>query len=409
MMGGGGYFCHDRSCLGEDLMVFIGHITSDSAFDVLPEYSAWEVDPGLIQVINGTVTGTYTMDMIDDGGMTIVKSLLNGTYCTNLAAEPGAAIQDRFIEPDSVTVKQTVMLTDLDIAKEVDEASPTMGDMVKFTVTLENMGPSMGTSIFVMDMLPEVMGYDHYSASQGWYDVTSGYWSVGDLMAAETATLEIWAVVNTVGGVCNSASVASLNQHDPVTTNNMAEACLTAVAPPPAESATLSLDEGLNLISLPLMPDESDPAVALSGVSFGGSGLVGMYEGSSPTGCWASYDPNTDSYFGCTFTWADGYGYWMSDVDAGQSLVVMGEEMPAGAQLPPSYDVAGGWNLIGFKSTTAKLPSAYLAGIEGKYVMIYGYDNGAFYAVGSPGHAMLQPGYGYWLAIKVGESGTIFP
>jgi len=99
-------------------------------------------------------------------------------------------------------------------------------------------------------------------------------------------------------------------------------------------------------------------------------------------------------------------------VSPADDLVVAGQELESGAILPPSYDVYGGWNLIGFKSTTAKLPTEYLAGIAGKYVMIYGYDNGAFYAVGSPGHAMLVPYYGYWLAVidtKVGAEGTIYP
>ena len=68
-----------------------------------------------------------------------------------------------------------------------------------------------------------------------------------------------------------------------------------------------------------------------------------------------------------------------------------------------------GWNLIGFKSTVPKLPEEYLAGIADQYVMIYGYDDGNFFIAGAPGHEMLQPGLGYWLAMRTGEAGTIFP
>ena len=185
----------------------------------------------------------------------------------------------------------------------------------------------------------------------------------------------------------------------------MAEACLNAAEPEPADSATLYLDEGLNLISIPLMPTSDNVVAALDAVDFT---MIAMMEGSSKTSfSWEIYiDGGTPSG---GFVWADGYGYWLTEVGSGQSIIIPGSELPEGADMPPSYDVAGGWNLIGFKSVTAKSPAAYLAGVEGIYVMIYGYDNGAWYAVGSPGHTMLEPGHGYWLAIKVGESGTIFP
>ena len=143
--------------------------------------------------------------MSECGGIAWVKSLLGGEYCTNMAAEASRAIEARFIEPDSVTVKQLPMLTDLDIEKTADTCCYEMGETAHFTITLTNLGPSIATSVLVMDVLPEGLSYDGSTASQGWYDVTSGYWSVGDLASGDDATLEIDAVVNTVGEVCNRA------------------------------------------------------------------------------------------------------------------------------------------------------------------------------------------------------------
>jgi uncharacterized repeat protein (TIGR01451 family) len=371
----------------------------------------WCVSPGIIQVINGRITGAYDIHpahVVD--GQTFIKSLLGGTYCTNLAAEPGRAIQERFIEPDSVTVKQLPRLVDMEIVKTVEDDTLVMGDMAHFTVTLNNLGPSRGTSVVVMDVLPDELGFDSYTASQGWYDVTSGYWSVGDLASDNSATLEIWATVNTVGEVCNRATVVSLDQHDSVTTNNSSEVCLDAAPADPSTLETLDLDDGLNLISLPLIPDDyDDPQTALSGLNVG---TVNRYDKSTEN--WVTYI-NGDPSGG--YWWRDGIGYWITMGSPADDIPVNGVELKPYPDLPPSYEVFGkdsptynnGWNLIGFKSTTAKLPSEYLAGIEGKFVMIYGFDNGAFHAVGSPGHAMLQPGFGYWLAVKDGESGTIFP
>jgi hypothetical protein len=163
----------------------------------------------------------------------------------------------------------------------------------------------------------------------------------------------------------------------------------------------LHLDSGLNLISLPLIPDSDNVVDVLSGTDFS---VVTMYLKSAED--FRAYINGLSPQSG--FVWEDGLGYWLN-MNSAEDLVIDGVELVSGPVLPPSYDVEDGWNLIGFKSTTAKFASEYLAGIEGKYVMIYGFDNGAFFAVGSPGHAMLQPGHGYWLAIKVGESGTIFP
>jgi uncharacterized repeat protein (TIGR01451 family) len=329
-----------------------------------------------------------------------------------MAATASRAIEARFIEPDSVTVKQLPMKTDLEIVKTVEDRNGedwVTGDMAQYTITLTNLGPSRATSVMVMDVLPEALNLNSIVISQGFYDVTSGYWNVGDMDNDGVATLVIEATVNTVGEICNTATVAGLDQHDPVMTNNMTEACLTAGSAPPVTEVTLDLDNGLNLISLPLIPNDlDDPQTALSGIN---AGAVSRYD--KDTESWDQYI-NGDPPAG--FPWRDGLGYWITMGSPADDVPVNGVELVSGTTLPPSYEVFGkggsytsGWNLIGFKSTTPKLPSEYLAGIEGKYVMIYGFDDGAFHAVGSPGHAMLQPGFGYWLAIMDNESGTIFP
>ena len=139
----------------------------------------------------------------------------------------------------------------------------------------------------------------------------------------------------------------------------------------------------------------------MSGVDFA---VVAMYDASVPS--WYTYSPPTPPAAPFT-TMEDGYGYWLN-MSAADDLIFTGEELVADPlDLPPSYDVVEGWNLIGFKSTAPKLPADYLAGIAGQYVMIYGYDGNNFFIAGSPGHAMLQPGFGYWIAITA--PGTIFP
>ena len=113
-------------------------------------------------------------------------------------------------------------------------------------------------------------------------------------------------------------------------------------------------------------------------------------------------------------TLADGWGYWV-DSSVTDDFTFDGWELVADTvppSPPPAYDVFEGWNLIGFKSVVPKPASAYLAGIAGKYVMIYGYDGENFFVVGTTGHESFEPGFGYWLAVVLGPGetkGTIYP
>ena len=100
-------------------------------------------------------------------------------------------------------------------------------------------------------------------------------------------------------------------------------------------------------------------------------------------------------------TLVDGQAYWVH-MTAASSISYHGKVNPV-LDIPPTYDVAEGWNLIGFKSTCARTASAYLAGVP--YVRIWGFANNAWVPVNSGD--MLQPGLGYWVAAT--GTGTIFP
>jgi len=162
----------------------------------------------------------------------------------------------------------------------------------------------------------------------------------------------------------------------------------------------VGLIQGWNLISLPLIPEDPTIGVVLDGIPFQ---KVAAY---SPFQDWKYYNPlpaPSDLY-----QMNDGWGYWVDMGSAATTLDVCGYELvgPPPA-VPPYYGVVVGWNLIGFKSTMPKLPVDYLAGIAGKYVVIYGFANGVYFLVGSLGHTSLLPGLGYWIAITA--PGTIYP
>jgi len=332
---------------------------------------------------------------------------------------PGEPIPERFIEPDSVTVKQveTPTQADLDVTKVADDDTFTVGEEVTFTIAVQNLGEVDATGVRVTDLLQVGLSYVSSDPDQGWYDVTSGIWHIGDLAVGYSVELDITATVNMDGYISNIADITACDQPDSTTTNNSAMVMITGEAAPPPEPYeewTITVDEGYNLISLPLIPE--NPAINTMTASLTELEKIRRYvPGATPPADWPVYNAPPASYPGLStlFTMEDGYGYWvkMQDPGSGGSFTFDGWELVAETDppsVPPSYDVVEGWNLIGFKSTTPKLASDYLAGIAGKYAMIYGYD-GSFFIVGTPGHEYLEPGFGYWLAMKTGESGTIYP
>jgi uncharacterized repeat protein (TIGR01451 family) len=393
-------------CENKDLLFFVGHIVTDGPWDMLPDLQEFCVGDGLLQSINGVVTGSYFTYILDQPGgppvETWIKSLLGGTYCSTLAAESLRPINENFIEDAWVTVKQLPANADLSILKEADPEEVHVTGDVTLTITVTNNGPSDATSILVSDVLPVGISYVSCTASQGWYDVTSGIWDVGDLAEGESAVLTIEAVVNVADGVCNRATIVAADQHDPVTGNNSSEACIASN--PSNPHGNISLDEGYNLISPSLIPETPDAAVMMTGLDFL---QVAKYvaDGNPTVDDWFYYNPPPapSDLTGIT----DGWGYWINMASPGVLEYQGYSTAPPPPALPPSYDVVPGWNLIGFTSIEPKSAAVYLAGIAGTYGPIYGFGNGAYFIVGTSGHELLELGHGYWIAIF--EAGTIYP
>jgi hypothetical protein len=162
--------------------------------------------------------------------------------------------------------------------------------------------------------------------------------------------------------------------------------------------ANVTLVEGWNLISLPLIPLDSDIEVVLAGI------MDDVISAWYWAGSWDSFRPGAPSDLQ---KMEDGKAYWIN-MEAARTLSIAGTVMPEGAELPPAYDVVVGWNMVGFKSTADNVTvETYLAGTE--YIRIYGFEDGAWFTI--PGTAynttMMVPGLGYWVAFT--EPGTIYP
>jgi uncharacterized repeat protein (TIGR01451 family)/gliding motility-associated-like protein len=142
----------------------------------------------------------------------------SGTY-TNSATINGNENDPDLSDNVATVIVSPVPFADLEVNKTVNVPYQLVGQAVVFTVALTNKGPSPATSVQVLDNLPQGFTFQSASTSSGTYNNNTGIWSIGNLNAGSTVTLNLTALVKVNGPYVNSAS-ASASENDPVAGNN---------------------------------------------------------------------------------------------------------------------------------------------------------------------------------------------
>jgi uncharacterized repeat protein (TIGR01451 family) len=116
---------------------------------------------------------------------------------------------------------------DLALTKTVSDATPEVGDVITYTVTLTNNGPGAATSVEVTDLLPPGLTFVTATPSQGTYSSMTGVWTIGSVAAGSPQTLQLQARVVSPSPQTNTATVTHVDQPDPDPANNTATATET--------------------------------------------------------------------------------------------------------------------------------------------------------------------------------------
>lgn len=162
----------------------------------------------------------------------VAKVNASGPY-VNTATISGSETDPNMGNNSNSATCVPVSSADLSIVKTVDNATPTVGNNVTFTLTASNIGPSNATNVKVVDLLPE--GYAYVSATTSTGTWASPNWTIGNLNSGNTATLIMIAKVNVTGPYANTATISG-DQTDPNTDNNT-----STITPGPAASADLGV------------------------------------------------------------------------------------------------------------------------------------------------------------------------
>ena len=172
----------------------------------------------------------------------------------------------------------------------------------------------------------------------------------------------------------------------------------------PASGTTLNLYTGWNLISLPLMPEDTGITSLLSSIN-GNYSIIWEYNTSDSSDHWKKYDPGVP--FGNDLkNMEPGKGYWI--------MMTSDVTLPISGTVPESTDIdlKIGWNLVDFNSLDSKPIAEALSSINGNYSIVWAYnasdttDHWKKYDPGVPfGNDLeiMEPGKGYWIMMSAND------
>jgi uncharacterized repeat protein (TIGR01451 family)/gliding motility-associated-like protein len=137
--------------------------------------------------------------------------------------------------------KQSVSYVDLFVNKTVNNAVPTVGSNLTFTIKVVNLGVADATGVLVSDLLPSGYTYVSSTTSVGTYNSATGLWNIGGLGYGASETLTVVATVNASGNYANTAVVGGI-ELDPDASNNSS----TVTPVPGVIQANLKVEKSAN-------------------------------------------------------------------------------------------------------------------------------------------------------------------
>ncbi|WP_433830070.1 PKD domain-containing protein [Flavobacterium anhuiense] len=206
--------------------------TGITVTDLLPSgytFSSFTTSKGTFDA----ATGIWTIgNLLSANSETLqISAIVNATgNYLNVAEVTAADLPDPNSTPSnavptendyaSVSTAPIALSSDLSLTKTVDNATPLVGSVVNFTIVLTNNGPNDNTGIAITDLLPSGYTFSSFTTSKGTYDAATGIWTIGNLLSANSETLQISAIVNATGNYTNIAEVTAAALPDPNSTPN---------------------------------------------------------------------------------------------------------------------------------------------------------------------------------------------
>jgi subtilisin family serine protease len=162
------------------------------------------------------------------------------------------------------------------------------------------------------------------------------------------------------------------------------------VTGPALESYTLLLNKGWNLVSIPLVPQDTNISNMIPADVKANLTIIWAYDNLDPQApVWKFYKPARANNTLPTITEKTGYWFLMTN---NSSMRITGSR-----SLNDTIVINDGWNLVGCPSMTDRGPSD----LFGDYYLTWGYKNDqwSYYKPTRANNTLsaIEPGYGYWV------------
>jgi large repetitive protein len=148
---------------------------------------------------------------------------------TNTGSVSGGG-EDNTANSSSDDPTTIVSSAELSTKKTADKTAANIGEIVNFTITLTNAGPSSASNVVISDLLPAGLELVSNTTSMGAYNSSTGIWTIGNATPG-THTLTINAKVIASGSITNTAKITGSDTPDPDSSNNTSSVTIGAAAP----------------------------------------------------------------------------------------------------------------------------------------------------------------------------------
>jgi len=174
-----------------DKLEYISHSCSNISYDnYSPSTGIWNI---------GTLSAGQELIL------TIVVRALSAGIIDNTAT---ISSNETIIPPGNSTVTiRSHNVVYLTIEKIANSSTVNNGEIINYTIIVQNHGPDNATGVYVTDLLNE--GLEFISASSPSYDRSTGIWNIGELGNGESIELNIEAKVVLSGIIENLANITS--------------------------------------------------------------------------------------------------------------------------------------------------------------------------------------------------------
>ncbi|OGG40587.1 hypothetical protein A2118_03130 [Candidatus Kaiserbacteria bacterium GWA2_50_9] len=233
---------------------------------------------------------------------------------------------------------------------------------------------------------------------------------------SENATISAGNVSGVTADVTGSGTdTATINPTSDLATNTTYTITLTGVTdtagnvlPTTSWSFTTSgsysidLTNGWNLISLPVVPTDTDASAVLGALDVSTT-IDSVWKYNPVVGTWGAYHPGSQETSSFS-TMTAGEGYWVSYLSSTPGTIAgTGNLFQEGNSTPPQKTLAAGWNLIGYyqlENTTTALANNALSTVSGQWTQLRTYNNTTKQFQSVIGTNSMGPGAGYWIFMK---------